>query len=185
MDPMNRRSTRDYPGEGAITGSEDFGENPTGQWTVEETAIFGIIDGPESESTPASTRSKSSKGKKQRNDAADTVEQRVDAGQQQVEQKVDAGKQQIEQKADAGIQKSAEGLHKAADKTRSMADEQSGTMSTIGTQAADAMEKGADYLDRNTTDDMIKDLEATVRRRPMESLLVAAGAGFLLSKILR
>jgi len=93
--------------------------------------------------------------------------------------------QQAEGKTDAGMQKSAEGLKKAADVTRSMTEDRSGPVGTIGSQAADVIEKGADYLEQGDTERMIQDLEETVRRRPMESLLVAAGAGFLLSKILR
>jgi hypothetical protein len=93
--------------------------------------------------------------------------------------------QQAEEKTDAGMQKSAEGLKKAADMTRSMTEDRSGPVGTIGSQAADVIEKGAGYLEQGDTERMIQDLEAMVRRRPMESLLIAAGAGFLLSKAMR
>jgi ElaB/YqjD/DUF883 family membrane-anchored ribosome-binding protein len=83
------------------------------------------------------------------------------------------------------MQKSADGLKKAADKTRTMSEEHGGPMGSIGSQAAGVMEKGADYLEQGDTEQMIQDLEAMVRRRPMESLLIAAGAGFLLSKAMR
>jgi hypothetical protein len=83
------------------------------------------------------------------------------------------------------MQKSAEGLKKAADMARSMTEDRSGPVGAIGSQAADVIEKGAGYLEQGDTERMIQDLEAMVRRRPMESLLIAAGAGFLLSKAMR
>jgi hypothetical protein len=93
--------------------------------------------------------------------------------------------QQAEQKADVGIQKSAEGLKKAAGLARSATEDRSGPVGTVGTQAAEVLDKGATYLEKGDTEQFIQDLEALVRRRPVESLLVAAAAGFIVSKAMR
>lgn len=93
--------------------------------------------------------------------------------------------QQAEQKAEAGLQKSAEGLKKAADMARSATEDRGGPVGTVGSQAAVVLDKGANLLEKGDTEQIIQDLEALIRRRPMESLLVAAGAGFIVSKAMR
>ena len=93
--------------------------------------------------------------------------------------------QKAEHSMDAGMQKSAESLKSVADKARSMSEGRDGTVGSLGTQAADAIEKGAGYLEQGDSEQLMRDLEAMVRRRPVESLLVAAGAGFVLSKVIR
>jgi len=92
---------------------------------------------------------------------------------------------QAEQKADVGLQKSAEGLKKAADMARSATEDRAGPVGTVGSQAAEVLDKGANLLEKGDTEQIIQDLEALVRRRPVESLLVAAGAGFIVSKAMR
>jgi hypothetical protein len=99
--------------------------------------------------------------------------------------KTDGLAHQAEQKADAGMQKSAEGLKKAADMARSATEDRSGPVGTVGSQAAEVLDKGANLLEKGDTEQIIQDLEALVRRRPVESLLVAAGAGFIVSKAMR
>jgi ElaB/YqjD/DUF883 family membrane-anchored ribosome-binding protein len=92
---------------------------------------------------------------------------------------------QAQEKADLGIQKTADGLERAAETIRDKIPGESGTMSAAATNAADALEQGAGYLRTTDTEQLLNDLEAMVRQRPVESLLVAAGAGFVLSKALR
>jgi ElaB/YqjD/DUF883 family membrane-anchored ribosome-binding protein len=60
-----------------------------------------------------------------------------------------------------------------------------GSVASIATTAADKMEAGAQMLREKDTEQIVSDLEALVRRKPVESLLVAAGIGFVLSKIVR
>jgi predicted nucleotidyltransferase len=45
------------------------------------------------------------------------------------------------------------------------------------------LESTGSYLREKDTDQLMSDIEALIRRKPVESLLVAAGAGFVLSKI--
>lgn len=119
------------------------------------------------------------------------------AGQakEQATQAVDTAKQKAGQVAeqattqvDAGMDKAAGGLDKAADmlrqKTESMGD-QGGSVQSIASTAATQLDKGAQYLKDKDTDQLVADLEAMVRQKPAQTLLVAAGVGFLLSKVVR
>jgi len=106
-------------------------------------------------------------------------------GSSQGSEGTDGFARQAEQKADVGIQKSAEGLKKAADMARTATEDRSGAVGTVGTQAAEVLDKGASYLEKGDTEQVIQDLEALIRRRPVESLLIAAGAGFIVSKAMR
>jgi len=93
---------------------------------------------------------------------------------------------QASSSADAGIEKAAGGLDTLAgtirDKSQSLGNEQIGS---IATAAADRLESGAEMLRGQNTDQLMSELEALVRRKPVESMLVAAGIGFVLSKALR
>ena len=116
--------------------------------------------------------------------ARETATQAVDTAREKAGQVVE----QASTKVDTGIDKAATGLDRAADmlreKTQGMG-EQGGGVQAVATQAADRLDSAAQYLQGRDTDQLIADLEALVRRRPTESLLVAFGVGFLLSKALR
>jgi hypothetical protein len=189
MDSMNNRATREYaPGEGP-TEAEDFGTDPVTAGLGGSTAAEWVPEGPGS----VRRMDSSGLGSMQSSDSASTgVSQGAGSATGSSTTKATKPKkqsggvaQQAEEKTDAGMQKSAEGLKKAADMARSMTEDRSGPVGAIGSQAADVIEKGAGYLEQGDTERMIQDLEAMVRRRPMESLLIAAGAGFLLSKAMR
>jgi ElaB/YqjD/DUF883 family membrane-anchored ribosome-binding protein len=85
---------------------------------------------------------------------------------------------------DTGMDKAASGLDTVAGTLRDRG-EGGGSMASIATTAADKMEAGAQMLRDKDTEQIVSDLEALVRRKPVESLLVAAGIGFVLSKIVR
>lgn len=103
----------------------------------------------------------------------------------QAREKAGAMADQAQEKADLGMQKTADGLERAAETIRDKTQGQGSTMSAAATNAADALEQGAGYLRATDTEQLLSDLEDMVRQRPIESLLVAAGVGFVLSKALR
>jgi len=88
-------------------------------------------------------------------------------------------------KADAGMEKAAGGMDALAstlrDKTDSMGQ---GTAQTMATAAADKLESGAELLRSTSTDQLVADIENFVRTKPVESLLIAFGVGYFLSKTL-
>jgi hypothetical protein len=57
-----------------------------------------------------------------------------------------------------------------------------GQVASLATAAADKMHTGAEMIRGKDTDQMMTDLEAMIRRRPIESLFVAAGIGYLISR---
>lgn len=68
---------------------------------------------------------------------------------------------------------------------RSKGEEQSGSVATTATKADEKLDSASQYLQGKDTDQLLIDLEALARRNPVESLLVAAGVGFVLSKLFR
>jgi ElaB/YqjD/DUF883 family membrane-anchored ribosome-binding protein len=88
--------------------------------------------------------------------------------------------------ADTGMDKAASGLDTVAGTLRDRGESMGGgSMASIASTAADKMEAGAQMLREKDTEQIVSDLEALVRRKPVESLAVAAGIGFVLSKIVR
>lgn len=86
--------------------------------------------------------------------------------------------------SDRGIDSAAAGLDQAASMLRQHGESQEGTLGTAATKTADTLDSASSYLRDKDTDQMLSDLEAMVRRRPVESVAVAAGIGFVLSKLL-
>jgi len=96
--------------------------------------------------------------------------------------------EQASAKADVGIDKAAGGLDQAADMLRQKGEQMGGqgsAASSIATQAATRLDAASQYLKDKDTDQLMTDLEDLVRRKPTQTLLVAAGVGFLLSKVVR
>jgi hypothetical protein len=85
---------------------------------------------------------------------------------------------------DTGIEKASSGLDTLAGTLRDKSSSLGGAQS-MATAAADKLESGAEMLRGQNTDQLISELEALVRRKPVESMLVAAGVGFILSKAMR
>lgn len=127
-------------------------------------------------------------GEGMRRKAGDMAEQAQDkagriAGQAQ--EKVENAAGQAQEKADMGMQKAADGLERAAETLRSRSDSQGGAVGDAAMSAAGALEQGAEYLRGTDTEQLLNDVEAMVRRRPVESLLVAAGLGIVVAKAMR
>lgn len=88
--------------------------------------------------------------------------------------------------ADTGMEKAVSGMDSLAGTLRERGESMGNSqVSSIATTAADKIEAGAEMLRGKDTDQIVTDLEALVRRKPVESVLVAAGIGFVLSKIVR
>jgi ElaB/YqjD/DUF883 family membrane-anchored ribosome-binding protein len=87
--------------------------------------------------------------------------------------------------AGKGVDTAASGLNKAADKLRDMnaADNAPGMAGTAAAKAADTLDSASRYLQRADAGTWADDLQSIVREHPTQSLLVAAGAGFLLSRL--
>ena len=90
---------------------------------------------------------------------------------------------QASSKADAGMDKAASGLDSLASIVRERGESMGeGQVGSLATAAADRMHAGAEMIRGTDADQLMTDLEALIRRRPVESLLVAAGVGYLISR---
>lgn len=143
--------------------------------------------GKEGQSRNASGQAKA-KGEQAMDKASEKGQQAMDqAGQkgEQAKAKASQAADQAHAKADQGMDKAASGMDQAADKLRERGDRQGGSVGSVASTAADTMESASSYLHDKDTNQLMDDLEAMIRRKPTESLLVAAGVGFVLSKIFR
>jgi ElaB/YqjD/DUF883 family membrane-anchored ribosome-binding protein len=94
-----------------------------------------------------------------------------------VRQKASQAGTEVAAKTDAALESTGERLGDLADTVRANAP--SGTVGQVAHRAADAIEQSGEYLQQHTTSDIISDLTDLVRRRPIASILVAAGIGYL------
>jgi len=114
---------------------------------------------------------------------------RHDAGHA-VEQKAGEVLNRVENSVDRGIDRAAEGLQTGARRLHETADRIGGpgvrgTASRVAHQAADLGEDAAGYLRETDFEDLRSSLEHQVRERPLQTLAIAAAAGWLVGKILR
>ena len=117
--------------------------------------------------------------------AMDTAQQKGQEAKETAKHKIDQATGVAHERADQGIDRSAEGLDQAADMLRQQSQQRGGTVGNVASTAADQLDGASSYLRQKDTDQLVDDLEALVRRKPTESLLVAAGIGFVLSKVFR
>ncbi|MEJ7900741.1 MAG: hypothetical protein WKF63_02795 [Thermomicrobiales bacterium] len=116
--------------------------------------------------------------------ASQAQEKAGELGSQAKEKASQAG-EQLHSKSDKGIDTAASGLEQAAGMLRQQGEQREGAVGNAATKTADTLETASTYLHEKDTDQLVTDLEALVRRKPVESVLVAAGIGFVLSKIVR
>ncbi len=130
--------------------------------------------------------------------AAEKAKEVAGQAQEKATAAVDTAKEKVGQvtdqatsKVDVGMDKAAGGLATLAgtlrEKSEGMGQQggATGAVQTAATTAAESLDTAAQYLREKDTDQLMAELEALVRRKPAQSLLVAAGVGFLLSKALR
>ena len=137
------------------------------------------------ESSGGNTQDSMHQAQDKANQALGTAEEKGRQFADQAQQKTDQVAGQAQAKADQGMDKAASGLDQAAAKLRQQGEQRGGTMATAATTTADTLDSASQYLRDKDSAQILDDLEALVRRKPVESLLVAAGVGFVLSKIVR
>ncbi|HET8523550.1 MAG TPA: hypothetical protein VFL82_09960 [Thermomicrobiales bacterium] len=170
---MNERDTDMYglPADDVVeaTTTEWIEETPTGQTGTRQSK----------QSSGASTKQKAS-------NAVDKAEQKASKAADKASQKADQVIDQATSATDTGMDKAAGGMDKLAGEIRHQGQSMgSGSMQSAATSVAGALESGAQFLRENDTEELMNELEGVIRRKPMESMLVAAGVGFLLARAIR
>jgi len=169
------------------TSTEDVVVGATTSANVTEEGIPATFAGQpikksETGQSEGSSNSVISGAKNAATQATDQVGAAVDTAKEKTSQFADKATTTM----DTGIDKAATGLDALAstirDKSESMG---GGSGPAIATTAADKLQSGAQMLREKDTDQILSDLEELVRSKPVESVLVAAGVGFVLAKILR
>ncbi|MDQ2682648.1 MAG: hypothetical protein M3Y37_03885 [Chloroflexota bacterium] len=99
------------------------------------------------------------------------------------------GASKVKDKATSGtdtvIEKAAGGLESLSSAVKSRTESMGGgQIQSVADTAAGTLAQGAEMLRGRDSEQLISDLEGLVRSKPLESLLVAAGVGYLLSRAL-
>ena len=116
----------------------------------------------------------------QMNKAADQATEKLG----QAKEKAGELRGQATEKADQGLDQAAGGLSKAADVVRQQA-EGDGPVPAQASMVADRLDQVSGYFEGKDTNEIIGDLEAFVRSRPVESVVGAVAIGFVLARIVR
>jgi ElaB/YqjD/DUF883 family membrane-anchored ribosome-binding protein len=115
----------------------------------------------------------------------------LEHARERVEEALESGRERAGEIAESGRNRVAGQLeslgHRIEDRAREM--EQAGGVKAraghVARRAGEALDDSADYLRTHDTEEMRDDLERAIRDRPLLSVGIAAGAGFLLARILR
>jgi ElaB/YqjD/DUF883 family membrane-anchored ribosome-binding protein len=139
------------------------------------------------------------------NTATERARELSEQGIERTESTIDTAKQKAAQVADSAREMTSTAREKVSQATTQAADTmnttgqkmhdlaqtvrqkapESGTIGNIAASAADVLDRSGSYLQETDVRTLQSDLEDLIRRRPLESLLIGAGVGFLLARGLR
>jgi ElaB/YqjD/DUF883 family membrane-anchored ribosome-binding protein len=129
-------------------------------------------------------------GRAQTHDRFEAARERAHESQHSGQGKVEEAKVKAQQagthahaKADSGMTATGERVENAAHNMRERSPQ--GKAGNIAGRIADTMEHSGKYLQQSNPNDMRSDMEQLIRKHPVESLLIGAGVGFLLSRMTR
>jgi ElaB/YqjD/DUF883 family membrane-anchored ribosome-binding protein len=166
-------STRDPRyGDSTGSGADPFGSNEPGNSEKAQDKAKDAAN---------TAKDKGQEAKQKGQQAMDDMSQKG----QNAKAKTGDAAHKAQEGADQGMDQAASGLNQASDMLRSKGGEQGGSVGSAAAATADKMDTASGYLREKDTDQIVTDLEALVRRKPTESLLVAAGIGFVLSKVFK
>jgi ElaB/YqjD/DUF883 family membrane-anchored ribosome-binding protein len=121
----------------------------------------------------------------------DRIGDKLHEGREQLGDKVEEGKERMEGAIDSGRNRIADQLERVGDRIEERArtmEDAGGVQRRAGHAArrtSEALDSSADYLRTHDVGEMRDDLEHAIRERPLMSVGMALGAGFLLARILR
>ena len=110
---------------------------------------------------------------------------------ERVGEKLEEGKERGGEAVHGGKNRLADQIQRVGDRLQERArtmEETGGVQGRAGhvaLRAGETIDRGADYIRSHEVDEMRDDLENAIRHRPLLSIGIAAGAGFLLARLLR
>jgi ElaB/YqjD/DUF883 family membrane-anchored ribosome-binding protein len=110
---------------------------------------------------------------------------------ERVGEKLEEGKERVGEVVHTGKARLADQLQRVGERLHERARTMEGTGGVQGRaghvalRASETIDRGADYLRNHEVDEMRNDIENAIRQRPLISIGIAAGAGFLLARLLR
>jgi ElaB/YqjD/DUF883 family membrane-anchored ribosome-binding protein len=111
--------------------------------------------------------------------------------EERVGEKLGAGKERLGEAVHTGKTRLADQLQRVGDRLHERArqlEESGGVQSRAGhvaRRASETIDRSADYIRNHEVEEMRDDFEKAVRNRPLLSIGIAAGAGFLLARLFR
>ena len=109
-----------------------------------------------------------------------SVDERIDERAERVKQATSQAVSSAKDKVDHAADRVEQGLHHATDKTASAAHRTVDKAAEVGEQGRIAYERS-----RDRADEFLEQAREYVREKPMQSMAIALGAGWLLGRILR
>ena len=109
-----------------------------------------------------------------------SVDERIDERAERVKQATSQAVASTKDKVDRAADRVEQGLHHATDKTASAAHRTVDKAAEVGEQGRAAYEHT-----RDRADEFLEQAREYVREKPMQSVAIALGAGWLLGRILR
>ena len=114
-------------------------------------------------------------------DAIDTAHDRA----RRLANDVSQTRRNVESSVDDAAARTARGLHDAADRLRERAPGSSGVMGSAVGGVADTIDRMGSYLENDAFARLRGDVEDTIRRNPIRTVLVGLGIGYMLARRLR
>lgn len=161
---------------------------PSTQSTTQGGQTFNKCEGEEggrSEDSPLERgREAIEEGAERLSDAASRVAERTREVASNVRSRASEIGSRVAERTDAVMSAAGERIESFGHTLRERASDEGRVGRVLG-RTAQALEHGGQYLQESTPNDMRMDLEDTMRRRPITTLLVGAGIGFLIARALR
>ncbi|HSJ08678.1 MAG TPA: hypothetical protein VK928_02165 [Longimicrobiales bacterium] len=124
-------------------------------------------------------------------DLKDRVSEKLHDGRDAVSDKLEEGRERLGDAVGTGKTRVASQMERLSERIEERArtmEDAGGVQRRAGQvalRATGALDTGADYIRTHDPDQMRDDLENTIRERPLLSVGLAVGAGFLLARLLR
>lgn len=174
---------RSTSGGGISGGAGEFSRTPETGFGGATTGGFGATE-PAETGTIGSSRDTDPSGSESEESGAaatiDSAKQKATEAAGTVKEQLSGAAAKASDVTNQATDQAAGGLHKAAEMLR----ERGGESGAAGT-VAEKLESASGYLHETSSEELVGTLESLVRSKPTQTLLVAAGIGFLLGKITR